>query len=114
MKQVIVVRSDLKLGKGKLAAHVSHASLAGYRLVKNRKREFVEEWEREGEKKVVVKVESERELIELYENVREKIPSVLIKDAGLTQIPPGTVTCLVIGPWKDEEVDEFTGKLKLL
>ncbi|MEM3555418.1 MAG: peptidyl-tRNA hydrolase Pth2 [Candidatus Micrarchaeia archaeon] len=114
MKQVIVVRSDLKLGKGKLAAHVSHASLAGYKLVKNKKPEFVGEWEKEGEKKIVVKVESEKELVELYERVKKEIPSVLIKDAGLTQIPPGTVTCLVIGPWKDEEVDEFTRNLKLL
>jgi PTH2 family peptidyl-tRNA hydrolase len=114
MKQVIVVRGDLKLGKGKLAAHVSHASLAGYKLVKEREPSFVEEWEREGEKKIVVKVESERELFELYEKIKREIPCVIIKDAGFTQIPPGTVTCLVVGPWKDEEVDKFTRNLKLL
>jgi PTH2 family peptidyl-tRNA hydrolase len=114
MKQVIVVRSDLKLGKGKLAAHVSHASLAGYRLVKEREPGFIDEWEREGEKKIVVKVESERELFELYERMRKEIPCVIIKDAGFTQIAPGTTTCLVAGPWKDEEVDKFTKDLKLL
>jgi len=114
MKQVIVVRSDLKLGKGKLAAHVSHASLAGYKLVKEREPSFVEEWEREGEKKIVVKVEGERELFELYEKIKKEVPCVIIKDAGFTQIPPGTVTCLVVGPWKDEEVDKFTKDLKLL
>jgi PTH2 family peptidyl-tRNA hydrolase len=114
MKQVIVVRSDLKLGKGKLAAHVSHASLAGYKLVKEMEPSFVEEWEREGEKKIVVKVENERELFELYEKIKKEIPCVIIKDAGFTQIPPGTVTCLVVGPWKDEEVDKFTKDLKLL
>jgi len=114
MKQVIVVRGDLKLGKGKLAAHVSHASLAGYKLVKEREPDFVEEWEREGEKKIVVKVAGERELFELYEKIKKEIPCVIIKDAGFTQIAPGTVTCLVIGPWKDEEVDKFTKELKLL
>jgi PTH2 family peptidyl-tRNA hydrolase len=114
MKQVIIVRSDLKLGKGKLAAHVSHASLAGYKLVKERGPEFVEEWEREGEKKIIVKVEGERELFELYEEMKKEIPCVIIRDAGFTQIPPGTVTCLVVGPWKDEEVDRFTKDLKLL
>lgn len=114
MKQVIVVRSDLKLGKGKLAAHVSHASLAGYRLVRGREPKFVEEWEREGEKKIVVKVDGERELFELYEKIKKEIPTAIIKDAGFTQIPPGTVTCLVVGPWKDEEVDKFTKDLKLL
>jgi PTH2 family peptidyl-tRNA hydrolase len=114
MKQVIVVRSDLKLGKGKLAAHVSHASLAGYKLVKEREPEFVERWEREGEKKIVVKVDGERELFELYEKIKKEIPCVIIKDAGFTQIPPGTVTCLVVGPWRDEEVDKFTKDLKLL
>ena len=114
MKQVIVVRADLKLGKGKLAAHVSHASLAGYRLVNGKEPEIVEEWEREGEKKIVVKVEGERELLELYEKVKKEIPSAIIKDAGFTQIAPGTITCLVVGPWKDGEVDRFTKDLKLL
>jgi len=114
MKQVIVVRSDLKLGKGKLAAHVSHASLAGYKLVKESNPEIVEEWEREGEKKIVVKVNAERELFELYEKIKKEIPCTIIRDAGFTQIAPGTVTCLVVGPWKDEEVDRFTKDLKLL
>jgi len=114
MKQVIVVRSDLKLGKGKLAAHVSHASLAGYRAVREKELKVVEEWEKEGEKKIVVKVESEKELFELYEKVKKEIPSVVIRDAGFTQIAPGTVTCLVVGPWKDKEIDMFTKHLKLL
>jgi len=114
MKQVIVVRSDLKLGKGKLAAHVSHASLAGYRAVREKEPKVVEEWEREGEKKIVVKVDGERELFELYEKIKKEIPSAIIKDAGFTQIRPGTVTCLVVGPWNDEEVDKFTKDLKLL
>jgi len=83
-------------------------------LVMGREPKFVDKWESEGERKIVVKVESERELLELYEKIKKEIPSLMIRDAGLTQIPPGTVTCLVVGPWRDEEVDRFTKNLKLL
>jgi len=114
MKQVIVIRKDLKLGKGKLAAHIAHASLAGYKLIKKTHPKIVKEWERGGEKKIVVKIETENALVELYERVKRTVPVVLIRDAGLTQIPAGTITCIAIGPWRDEEIDEFTKNLKLL
>ena len=114
MKQVIVIRKDLKLGKGKLAAHIAHASLAGYKLVKKKDPAIIKFWESEGEKKIVVKIESEKALLELYEKVKRIVPAALIRDAGLTQIPSGTITCIAIGPWKDGEIDEFTKDLKLL
>jgi PTH2 family peptidyl-tRNA hydrolase len=114
MKQVIVTRSDLSLGKGKLAAHVAHASLEGYKKAKARDPDAVEEWESEGQKKVVVKVKSEQEMLELYERAKREVPCALIRDAGLTQIEPGTLTCIAIGPWNDAEVDKFTKGLKLL
>ncbi|PIY60358.1 aminoacyl-tRNA hydrolase [Candidatus Woesearchaeota archaeon CG_4_10_14_0_8_um_filter_47_5] len=114
MKQVIVTRSDLGLGKGKLAAHVAHASLEGYKKAKNKNPEIVQEWEDEGQKKIVVKVSGEREMLELFEKAKRTVPCALIKDAGLTQIPPGTITCLAIGPWEDGIVDRFTSGLKLL
>ncbi len=114
MKQVIVTRSDLKLGKGKLAAHVAHASLEGYKEAKRRNAEIVEEWEREGQRKIVVKVKDESEMLELFEKAKRFVPCALIRDAGLTQIEPGTLTCIAIGPWKDEEVDRLTKDLKLL
>ena len=113
-KQVIVTRSDLKLGKGKLAAHVAHASLEGYKKAKAKDPELVIRWEEEGQKKIVVKVDYEKELLELYERAKGVIPCALIRDAGLTQIAPGTITCLVLGPWRDEEIDRFTKELKLL
>ena len=114
MKQVIVIRGDLKLGKGKMAAHVAHASLAAYRKVKAKYPEAAEEWEAWGEKKVGVKVESEGALLELFEKVKREVPCELIKDAGLTQIEPGTITALGIGPWEDAKIDKFTKGLKLL
>lgn len=114
MKQVIVIRKDLGLGKGKLAAHIAHASLAGYKLVKKKNPNVIKKWEAEGEKKIVVKIESEKALLELYEKVKKTLPAALIRDAGLTQIPAGTITCIAIGPWGDAEIDAFTKDLKLL
>lgn len=114
IKQVIVVRGDLKLGKGKLAGQVAHASVAGYRKIKEQYSKIAEKWEEEGEKKVVVKVGSEKELVMLYQRIKSDIPCALISDAGLTQIKPGTKTCFAIGPWYAEEVDKYTEDLKLM
>ncbi|MFA5382750.1 MAG: peptidyl-tRNA hydrolase Pth2 [Candidatus Micrarchaeia archaeon] len=115
IKQVIVIRNDIKLGKGKLAGQVAHASVAGYRNVKQNTPQIIDKWEMEGEKKVVVKVEGEKELMDLFQRIKDKkIPVALIRDAGLTQITPGTKTCFAIGPWYENEIDEFTRDLKLL
>jgi len=115
MKQVIVIRRDLKIGKGKMAAHVAHASLAAYRKAQRKDSDLVEEWMAGGEKKIVVYVASESEMLELFEKVKRRaIPCELIRDAGLTQIEPGTITALGIGPWEDRELDELTGHLKLV
>lgn len=110
-KQVIVVRNDLKIGKGKLAAQACHASVGAMRLTDEK---IVERWEKFA-KKVVLKVGGEKELLEIYKKVkREKIPCFLVKDAGLTQLEPGTVTALGIGPMEEGSIDKITGKLKLL
>ena len=110
-KQAIVLRKDLKMGIGKAIAQACHASLGAYKkaspIVKKK-------WEEAGSKKVVLKVRSEKELLELYEKAEKKrIPCFLVKDAGLTQLEPGTITALAIGPAKEEVVDEITGHLKL-
>jgi len=115
VKQVIIVRSDLKIGKGKLSAHVAHASLDGYKRAEVYDERAVREWEESGQKKVVVKAKDERELIEIYEMAKQAgIPCALIHDAGLTQIAPGTLTALAIGPADEAEVNKLTGHLKLL
>ena len=111
-KQVILVRNDLKLPKGKLAVQSAHASLEA--ALKSPKH-TVDEWRSEGGKKVVLKVESLEEL-RTYESLarKEKLISALITDAGHTTVSPGTVTCLGIGPDKEEMIDKVTGKLKML
>ncbi len=115
MKQAIVVRSDVKMGKGKLAAQVAHASLASAEEAMKRREDWFDGWKSAGQKKVVLKVQSEEELQELFRKARSaQLPAALIQDMGLTQLEPGTVTCLGIGPGPDEQVDVLTGKLKLL
>ena len=111
-KQVIVVRKDLKIGKGKLAVHVAHASLEAYELVNKKVKE---KWKKEGAKKVVLKVKNLEKLLEVYEKAkRENLPVVLIRDAGKTQLKEGVITCIAIGPAEETKIDKITGKLKLL
>mgnify|MGYP001614235324 FL=1 len=111
MKQVILVRKDLKLSKGKLSAQCAHASVEA--VLKSDK-EKVNEW-RIFSKKVILKVKDEKELLEFKRLAeKERLVNALIKDAGLTEIPPNTITCLAIGPDEDKKIDKITGKLKIL
>jgi PTH2 family peptidyl-tRNA hydrolase len=111
-KQVIVVRKDLKMDKGKIAAQVAHASLEAYKKADPRK---VIEWEAEGMKKVVVGVKGIKELMEIKDKVKRlKLPFSVIRDSGRTQLKPGTVTVLGIGPAEEEKIDRITKDLKLL
>jgi len=112
MKQVIVMRGDLNMGRGKIAAQACHGSLGSFKKSEPRK---IREWELEGEKKVVVKVNSRQELFEVFELVKAaNLPHYLVRDAGHTEIPSSTVTCLGIGPDDDEKIDKITQDLKLL
>ena len=115
MKQAIVVRNDLKMGKGKVAAQVAHASLSAAEAAQLKKPKWYDGWKAEGQAKIVLKVDSEEELDGLFQKAKSAgLPAILIQDMGLTQIDPGTVTCLGIGPGPDAEIDSVTGKLKLL
>lgn len=109
------MRSDLEISKGKIAVQVAHASvLAAFEAFRNF-RDWFEKWWGSGQKKIVVKVGGERELLELYAKAKDKgLPVAIVRDAGLTEIPPGTLTAIAIGPCPSELVDELTGRLKLL
>jgi PTH2 family peptidyl-tRNA hydrolase len=114
-KQVIVFRSDLKLGKGKIAAQAGHAAVSAAEEARKRRRAWWEAWLFEGQRKIAVKVKDEKELGELEAQAEDLgLPNALIVDRGLTQVPEGTVTCLGIGPAPAGLVDKLTGKLKLL
>ncbi|MDA4127990.1 MAG: peptidyl-tRNA hydrolase Pth2 [Thaumarchaeota archaeon] len=115
MKQVIAVRTDLKIGKGKIAAQVAHASLAAAEEAMRSKPGWFESWKDGGQAKIVVKASDEGQLRDLFKKARSAhLPCAIIEDAGLTQLEPGTPTCVGIGPASDDSIDKITGNLKLL
>ena len=114
LKQVIVVRKDLKMGPGKVAAQSAHASVEAVEKTNLKFPEYVADWKNSGSEKVVLKVESRRELLELFQKMKRKFPCTLITDAGRTQIKAGTITCFACGPAPEKELDAFIKDLKLL
>lgn len=114
-KVVVIVRTDLDMGKGKIAAQVGHASVElALRAQKMDKKAF-DTWMSGGQKKVVVKVSNKDELIRYMNEARSNgLYTCAITDAGRTQIEPGSMTCVGIGPAPDSEIDKVTGELKML
>ena len=111
-KQVILVRQDLKLPKGKLASQTAHASVGA--LLKSHK-DDIKKWQSHGMKKVVLKVKDEEEILEYKKKAEDSgLVTSLIEDAGKTTIAPGTITCLGIGPDMSEKIDKITGRLKMV
>ncbi len=114
-KQVIAVRKDLHLGCGKIAAQVAHASLGAYEECLHFKPEWATGWRRCGWKKIVVRASNENEVLSLSRKANSLgIPSFIVRDAGLTQVEPNTLTCVGLGPGPSSIMDEISGKLKLL
>jgi PTH2 family peptidyl-tRNA hydrolase len=114
-KQVIVVRTDLGMSKGKTAVQVAHGAISAAERARITQESVWQSWLREGQKKVVVKVSTETELIDLNRQAAmDNFPHALIKDAGMTELPPGTATVVGIGPAKSDDLDRITKHLKLL
>lgn len=125
IKQIIVVRKDLNMRKGKLAAQVAHASMK-FILANDRSldhghiltyvNEDKQDWMSSGMTKIVVGVDSKEELENLIQKAQEsEIEVYSITDSGKTEfkgVP--TLTCAAFGPAKSEKLDLLTGKLKLL
>lgn len=111
-KQIIVIRTDIKMSKGKTAVQSAHASLLAAKKADPKIRKM---WETFGQKKVVLKAENEKELLRIKKECDGmRIINELVSDAGLTELEPGTVTALGIGPDEEEKIDKVTGKLKML
>lgn len=116
-KQVLIIRKDLGMTCGKISVQVAHAAVALYDRAKKKGKfkKWLKKWLDEGQKKVVVKVNSEQELRDLYQKaLKFDLPATLIQDRGLTEIPPGTYTTLGIGPAPEAEIDKVTKHLPLL
>ncbi|MFL2941569.1 MAG: peptidyl-tRNA hydrolase Pth2 [Candidatus Poseidoniales archaeon] len=113
-KLVVVVRTDLGISKGKMAAQVAHAAVnCSFKSKKSNSKNF-NKWLEEGQKKVVVKCQSESILHDLQQHAREVgLVTSLVTDAGLTEVLAGTVTCLGIGPDLDSTINQITGNLPL-
>ena len=106
VKQVIVVRKDLKMGKGKTAVQVAHASVCAAEIAKKENIEIFQKWKAQGQAKIAVKVSSLTELLQVRDRVDHlSLPFFVVEDRGLTQVEPGTTTCLGIGPVFSSKID---------
>jgi PTH2 family peptidyl-tRNA hydrolase len=124
-KQVIIIRKDLKMRRGKEIAQGAHAAIAfltrkldptaGKELELLPISSVVKEWLSSSFKKVTLQVDSERELMEIASAARKAgVECHVITDSGATEfggVP--TKTCLALGPDTDERIDPLTGHLKL-
>lgn len=114
-KQMLVIRTDLKMSRGKLAVQVAHAAVSSAEEARKLSPASWRKWLWEGQKKVAVKVPTEADLVVLYEKAKHAgLPTYLVRDRGLTELPPGTTTALGIGPAPTKNVDKITSELQLL
>jgi PTH2 family peptidyl-tRNA hydrolase len=107
------------MSPGKFAVQVAHASVGAIiEPVQGFCRMTVSmtaaNWFEEGFRKIVLKVPGKKELYELMsECLEQKVPYFAVKDFGLTELEPNTLTCIGIGPELNEKIDKITGKLRL-
>ncbi len=114
-KLVVAVRMDLKMSRGKMAVQVAHASVICALAAKRHHRQIFRGWYGEGQRKVAIKVPDEKAIFNLKAMAEEAgLQTGLVRDAGLTELEPGTITCLGIGPARDDRIDDITGDLPLL
>ncbi|MDX1489619.1 MAG: peptidyl-tRNA hydrolase Pth2 [Acidiferrobacterales bacterium] len=112
IKQVIIIRRDLWMRRGKEIAQGAHASLNA--ALNEAEAEVISAWLDSGSKKIVCKVGSESELLSLRKQAQAAgLPSYLVRDAGKTEVIAGTATAIAIGPAEAKKIDVITGNLEL-
>ena len=113
VKLAVVVRSDLGMGRGKIAAQVAHAAVAA--VLASLGRDDFAAWLRDGQPKVVLKVTGAGALEDVVRRAGAAgLPVELVNDAGRTQVSPGTLTCCAVGPAESQRIDAVTAGLPLL
>ncbi|KAK0168453.1 hypothetical protein PV327_002251 [Microctonus hyperodae] len=116
-KMILVVRTDIIMGRGKTAAQCAHAAIECFDQCQKSKvnKEFLTAWLMLGQPKIVVKISSEEQLKTLAKNAEnEGLVTSIIRDAGKTQLNPGTITVLGVGPGPNSLINKVTSNLKLL
>jgi PTH2 family peptidyl-tRNA hydrolase len=128
-KMVIIIRKDLNMRKGKMIAQAAHAvemllcNVLTYINLEDKglleasdKTQYYWSWKGSGRKKIVVSVDSEKELLEVHRKAVEgHVPASLVTDAGITEFHgTSTKTAVAIGPWDEDMIDKITGSLRLL
>ncbi len=119
LKMVFLVREDLKMSVGKVAAQVCHAGVGLFSKITSKGKSYyknaLKAWDDFGSKKIVLKAKNLEELENVHKKCKLKgIPSIMISDAGHTEVEPGTVTVLGIGPEISEKLDKITGSFRLM
>lgn len=114
-RMYFVVRSDLKMGGGKIASQTAHAAIMCYKKAARECPALLRGWEAQGQPKIVLKAQTHDDLVRLEAEAREAgIVTAIVRDAGHTQVTSGTATVLGMGPAPSEVFSKITGKLKLL
>ncbi|XP_049819088.1 peptidyl-tRNA hydrolase 2, mitochondrial [Aethina tumida] len=117
VKMVIIVRTDLNMGRGKIASQAAHAAVLLYQSAIDDCNPHLKSWMRYGQPKIVLKVDKDAHntLENLYKTAHANNLNVTkVCDAGKTQLDSGTLTAVGIGPNKTEDIDQITKDLKLL
>lgn len=112
---VFLVRNDLKMGKGKIAAQCGHAAVGAYQSAMKKIPHVVRSWENSGCAKIALKCDDKAQLMELRALAKQnQLNTCMIRDAGRTQIEPNSITVVAIGPARVRDIDVVTKHLKLL
>jgi peptidyl-tRNA hydrolase len=115
MKLILCVRTDLGMGRGKIAAQCCHAAVGVYSELVNHYDDIIDQWENNGSAKICVRVDNEEQLLAIVEVADSMgIPTYTVHDAGHTQVAPNMLTVAAIGPASAQLIDQVTGNLKLL
>ncbi|MFZ0699156.1 MAG: aminoacyl-tRNA hydrolase [Thermoplasmata archaeon] len=114
-KMALVLRGELRLSAGKDAVQAAHAAVMLVEQARRRDEQGLAEWLAQGQKKIALAVETLDEMVDIERRARARgIGVVWVEDAGFTEVPPGTRTCLGLGPALASELDPITGSLPLL